>query len=63
MILLSYHDDIGISEMTKRKGTIVYLSDGTKKKLEDLAKKWEVSQSSAMQRLIMEHEERGGSSR
>ena len=42
--------------MAKKKGTIVYLSETAKKKLESIAAKWEVSQSSVMQRLIMECE-------
>lgn len=46
--------------MPKKKGTIVYLSEESKKKLEHIALKWEVSQSSAIQRLIREHGERGG---
>ena len=40
--------------MAKKKGTIVYLSETAKKKLESIAAKREVSQSSVMQRLIME---------
>ena len=40
--------------MAKKKGTIVYLSESAKKKLETIAEKWEISQSSVIQRLIRE---------
>jgi len=45
--------------MSKKKGTIVYLPEEIKKKLERIAYNWGVSQSSAMQRLIREFEEHG----
>ncbi|MHC5596165.1 MAG: ribbon-helix-helix domain-containing protein [Nostoc sp.] len=45
--------------MPKKKGTIVYLPEEIKKKLENIAEGWGVSQSSAMQRLIREHKEYG----
>ncbi|NJL61159.1 MAG: ribbon-helix-helix protein, CopG family [Methylacidiphilales bacterium] len=41
--------------MSKKKGSMVYLSDEDKAKLESIAKNWGVSQSSAIQRLIREY--------
>jgi hypothetical protein len=41
--------------MARKKGTIIYLSDEDKARLEHIALCWGVSQSSAMQRLIREH--------
>jgi hypothetical protein len=57
VILLSYHIHIAIKSMAKKKGTIVYLSEETKKKLMRIAEGWGSSQSSAVERLIREHSE------
>ncbi len=40
--------------MSKKKGSMIYLSEEDKRKLESIAANWGVSQSSAMQRLIRE---------
>ncbi|NJL62941.1 MAG: ribbon-helix-helix protein, CopG family [Methylacidiphilales bacterium] len=41
--------------MSRKKGTVIYLSEEDKARLEEVAKNWGVSQSSAMQRLIREY--------
>jgi|GEM_PF-2719403 len=41
--------------MSRKKGTIIYLSEEDKTKLENIALAWGVSQSSAMQRLVREY--------
>ena len=41
--------------MSRKKGTVVYLSEEDKAKLEKIAVNWGVSQSSATQRLIREY--------
>jgi hypothetical protein len=42
--------------MSRKKGSMVYLSEQDKEKLEKIAQNWGVSQSSAIQRLIREFE-------
>jgi uncharacterized protein YbaP (TraB family) len=57
---LIYCDTIIIAQqydnkhMTKKKGTVVYLSDEDKARLENIAANWGISQSSAVQRLVRE---------
>jgi hypothetical protein len=41
--------------MSRKKGSMVYLSEKDKEKLESIALNWGVSQSSAIQRLIKEY--------
>jgi hypothetical protein len=41
--------------MSRKKGTVIYLSEEDKAKLEKIAANWGVSQSSATQRLIREY--------
>ncbi|MBC6429805.1 ribbon-helix-helix protein, CopG family [Nostoc sp. HG1] len=41
--------------MPKKKGTVIYLSEEDKKRLESIADNWGISQSSAVQRLIREY--------
>jgi hypothetical protein len=41
--------------MSRKKGSMVYLSEKDKEKLESIAQNWGVSQSSAIQRLIKEY--------
>ena len=46
--------------MSRKKGTMVYLSEEDKFRLETIAANWGVSQSSAVQRLIREYKIQGG---
>ncbi len=46
--------------MSRKKGTMVYLSEEDKNRLEKIAANWGVSQSSAIQRLIREYKIQGG---
>ena len=46
--------------MSRKKGTMVYLSEEDKVRLETIAANWGVSQSSAVQRLIREYKIQGG---
>jgi Ribbon-helix-helix protein, copG family len=41
--------------MSRKRGSMVYLSEQDKEKLEKIAQNWGVSQSSAIQRLIKEY--------
>jgi len=41
--------------MSRKKGTIIYLSEEDKAKLENIASQWGVSQSSDVQRLVREY--------
>ncbi len=45
--------------MSKKKGTVIYLSEEDKKRLEYIADNWGISQSSAVQRLIREYKNHG----
>ena len=40
--------------MSRKKGTVIYLSEEDKARLETIAVNWGVSQSSAVQRLVRE---------
>ncbi len=59
MISLSYHTNIAKKQMSKKKGTVIYLSEEDKKRLEYIADNWGISQSSAVQRLIREYKNHG----
>jgi predicted DNA-binding protein len=59
VISLSYHTNIAKKQMSKKKGTVIYLSEEDKKRLEYIADNWGISQSSAVQRLIREYKNHG----
>jgi hypothetical protein len=41
--------------MSRKKGTVIYLSEEDKARLESIAANWGISQSSAVQRLVREY--------